>query len=181
MDDIRFKHFSPIVTGTPGAGQGLYPPTTSTPKNTPTVSFADVLRETIEKNSEVNFSNHAIKRAVDHNEPELVIALIEHNMAVSYKKLGEFTEAATHCEKALRIREKNLAAGVSYDLAMSKSVLGQIYVEIGNPNLMQEAESLLCEAVLSLKKIVGEEHIEYEKALTILKSFFKKDLANNII
>lgn len=123
----------------------------------------------------------AMKRAVDHNEPELVIALIEHNMAVSYKKLGEFTEAATHCEKALRIREKNLAAGVSYDLAMSKSVLGQIYVEIGDPNLMQEAESLLCEAVLSLKKIVGEEHIEYEKALTILKSFFKKDLANNII
>lgn len=67
MDDIRFKHFSPIVTGTPGAGQGLYPPSISTPKNEPSVSFADVLRNTIEKNSEVNFSNHAIKRAVDHN------------------------------------------------------------------------------------------------------------------
>ncbi len=67
MDDIRFKHFSPIVTGTPGAGQGLYPPSISTPKNEPSVSFADVLRDTIEKNSEVNFSNHAIKRAVDHN------------------------------------------------------------------------------------------------------------------
>jgi flagellar operon protein len=67
MDDIRFKHFSPIVTGTPGAGQGLYPPSTSTQKNEPSVSFADVLRSTIEKNSEVNFSNHAIKRAVDHN------------------------------------------------------------------------------------------------------------------
>jgi flagellar operon protein len=67
MDDIRFRHFSPIVTGTPGAGQGLYPPSTSTQKNEPSVSFADVLRSTIEKNSEVNFSNHAIKRAVDHN------------------------------------------------------------------------------------------------------------------
>ena len=67
MDDIRFKHFSPIVTCTPGAGQGLYPPSTSTQKNEPSVSFADVLRSTIEKNSEVNFSNHAIKRAVDHN------------------------------------------------------------------------------------------------------------------
>jgi flagellar operon protein len=67
MEDIRFKHFSPIVTGTPGAGQGLYPPSTSTQKNEPSVSFADVLRSTIEKNSEVNFSNHAIKRAVDHN------------------------------------------------------------------------------------------------------------------
>ena len=67
MDDIRFKHFSPIVTGTPGAGQGLYPPSVSTPKNEPSVSFADVLKNTIEKNSEVNFSNHAIKRAVDHN------------------------------------------------------------------------------------------------------------------
>ncbi len=67
MDDIRFKHFSPIVTGTPGAGQGLYPPSVSTPKNEPSVSFADVLKSTIEKNSEVNFSNHAIKRAVDHN------------------------------------------------------------------------------------------------------------------
>ena len=67
MDDIRFKHFSPIVTGTPGAGQGLYPPSTSTQKNEPSVAFADVLRSTIEKNSEVNFSNHAIKRAVDHN------------------------------------------------------------------------------------------------------------------
>ena len=67
MDDIRFKHFSPIVTGTPGAGQGLYPPSTSTQKNESSVAFADVLRSTIEKNSEVNFSNHAIKRAVDHN------------------------------------------------------------------------------------------------------------------
>ena len=67
MEDIRFKHFSPIVTGTPGAGQGLYPPSTSTQKNEPSVAFADVLRSTIEKNSEVNFSNHAIKRAVDHN------------------------------------------------------------------------------------------------------------------
>ena len=67
MDDIRFKHFSPIVTGTPGAGQGLYPPSTSTQTNDPSVSFADVLKNTIEKNSEVNFSNHAIKRAVDHN------------------------------------------------------------------------------------------------------------------
>lgn len=68
MDDIRFKHFSPIVTGTPGAGQGLYPPSTNTQiKNEPSVAFADVLRNTIEKNSEVNFSNHAIKRAVDHN------------------------------------------------------------------------------------------------------------------
>ncbi len=67
MDDIRLKHFSPIVTGTPGAGQGLYPPSVSTPKNEPSVSFADVLKSTIEKNSEVNFSNHAIKRAVDHN------------------------------------------------------------------------------------------------------------------
>jgi len=67
MEDIRFKHFSPIVTGTPGAGQGLYPPSTSTQTNEPSVSFADVLKNTIEKNSEVNFSNHAIKRAVDHN------------------------------------------------------------------------------------------------------------------
>jgi flagellar operon protein len=46
----------------------LYPPTTgNTQVNEPSVSFADVLRNTIEKNSEVNFSNHAIKRAVDHN------------------------------------------------------------------------------------------------------------------
>lgn len=67
MEDIRFKHFSPIVTGTPGAGQGLYPPSTSTQTNEPSVAFADVLKNTIEKNSEVNFSNHAIKRAVDHN------------------------------------------------------------------------------------------------------------------
>ena len=123
----------------------------------------------------------AMKRAVEHNEPELVIALIEHNMAVSYKKLGEFTEAAAHCEKALHIREKNLASGVSYDLAISKSVLGQIYVELGDPDLIQEAERLLCEAVLSLEKIVGVEHIEYEKALAMLKSFFKKDFTNNTI
>ena len=123
----------------------------------------------------------AMKRAIEHDEPELVIALIEHNMAVSYKKLGEFTEAAAHCEKALRIREKNLASGVSYDLAMSQSVLGQIYVELGNPDLIPEAERLLCEAVLSLEKIVGVGHIEYEKAMAILKSFLKKDFANNTI
>ena len=49
MEDIRFKHFSPIVTGTPGAGQGLYPPSTSTQTNEPSVSFADVLKNTIEK------------------------------------------------------------------------------------------------------------------------------------
>ena len=50
MEDIRFKHFSPIVTGTPGAGQGLYPPSTSTQTSEPSVAFADVLKNTIEKN-----------------------------------------------------------------------------------------------------------------------------------
>ena len=66
MDDLRLKYFSPIVTGTPGAGQSIYPqPKTGTSTDTAS-SFREILEANIEKNSQVSFSNHAIKRAVDH-------------------------------------------------------------------------------------------------------------------
>lgn len=117
----------------------------------------------------------AMKRAIKHNEPELVIALIEHNMAVCYKRLGSLDDAVIHCKNALQIKEKLLDSGTSYDLALSKSLLGQIYVELGDADLIQEAERLLCGALISLEKIVGSEHTEYVKALDILNSFSKKD------
>ena len=123
----------------------------------------------------------AMKRAVKYKEPELVIALIEHNMAVSYKRLGQLNDAVTHCEEALLIRGKYLDSGASYDFALTKSLLGQIYVELGDTDLIQDAERLLQEALFSLERIVGSKHFEYEKVLGILNSFFKKDFANNIL
>ena len=117
----------------------------------------------------------AMGKAIEHNEPELVIALIEHNTAVSYKRLGMLNYAAAHCENALRIREKKLDSEVSYDLALSKSLLGQIYIETGALSLLPEVERLLNEALLALEKIVGSAHEEYKKALGILNSFSKKD------
>ncbi len=66
MDDIRLKHFSPIVTGTPGVAPGVYTPQKTGTSTEGATSFREILEASIEKNSQVSFSNHAIKRAVDH-------------------------------------------------------------------------------------------------------------------
>lgn len=66
MDDMRLKFYTPVVTGKPRLEQAA---------NTGSVSetqaeqqdFSQILAETIRKNSEVNFSKHAVKRAVEHN------------------------------------------------------------------------------------------------------------------
>ena len=113
----------------------------------------------------------AMAKATSHSEPKLVIALIEHNMAVCYRKLNMLDTAIAYCKKALCIREEYLDSNSSYDIALSKSLLGQIYVELGELYLLNEAKSLLNEAALTFKNIVGEESGEYKKAVSALNSF----------
>ena len=66
MDDMRINFYTPVVTGRPQTAQSAKTDgaaeTTRAQK-----SFGDVLAETISKTSEVNFSKHAVKRAVEHN------------------------------------------------------------------------------------------------------------------
>ena len=63
MDDIKLGFYTPIVTGNPQST-----PTAKTDTSgTDTKSFADVLSETLSKSSDVNFSKHAVKRAMEHN------------------------------------------------------------------------------------------------------------------
>lgn len=111
----------------------------------------------------------AMGKAIEHNEPALVVALIEHNMAVCFKRLGLLGDAATHCENALRIREKAFDAGNAYDLALSKSMLGQIYAELGTQSMLTDAKVLLVEAMRIMEDLVGADNIEYQKASATLK------------
>lgn len=65
MDDIRLRYAASAITGVPDrikTGQTEQNGTHKSEKS----AFQDILRDTIEKTSTVNFSNHAIKRAADH-------------------------------------------------------------------------------------------------------------------
>ena len=63
MDDIKLGFYTPIVTGNPQTAQTRQ----TESSGTDTKSFADVLSETLSKSSDVNFSKHAVKRAMEHN------------------------------------------------------------------------------------------------------------------
>ncbi|MEG0035533.1 MAG: TIGR02530 family flagellar biosynthesis protein [Oscillospiraceae bacterium] len=66
MDDMRLKFYTPVVTGTPRPAQK---PTVGTDADDKTEreSFKDILAANLRKTSDINFSKHAVKRAVDHN------------------------------------------------------------------------------------------------------------------
>lgn len=63
MDDIKLGLYTPIVTGNPQTAQTRQTDTAGSD----TKSFADVLSDTLSKSSDVNFSKHAVKRAMEHN------------------------------------------------------------------------------------------------------------------
>ena len=88
MDDIKLGFYTPIVTGNPQST-----PTAKTDTSgTDTKSFADVLSETLSKSSDVNFSKHAVKRAMEHNidlNDESISRLNEGVRIAEEKKLEE--------------------------------------------------------------------------------------------
>ncbi|HHU05413.1 MAG TPA: flagellar protein [Clostridiales bacterium] len=62
MDDIRFKFYKPVVTGTPGTVRSTTGASEKTASQTEGPSFQEILLDTI-KSSGVNFSKHAVQRA----------------------------------------------------------------------------------------------------------------------
>ena len=67
MDDMRLKFFSPVVTGNVREANVPSVNTNEKESGNEKSSFKAILEEKIEKTSDVNFSQHAVKRAVDHN------------------------------------------------------------------------------------------------------------------
>ncbi len=66
MDDISLKINFPIVSGNPRPEQ-TQKAVTDVSGTEEKDSFQSILTDMLRKNSEVNFSKHAVKRAVDHN------------------------------------------------------------------------------------------------------------------
>ncbi len=64
MDDIKLSFYTPVVTGNPQTTQTRRTDASGTETQK---SFADVLSDTLRQSSDVNFSKHAVKRAVEHN------------------------------------------------------------------------------------------------------------------
>lgn len=66
MDDIHLNLYSPVVTGIPRTTPAAQHDSGSE-QSDEQKSFSDVLAETINESSEVNFSKHAVKRVAQHN------------------------------------------------------------------------------------------------------------------
>ena len=88
MDDIKLGLYTPIVTGNPQSTQTRQTEST----DSSTKSFADVLSDTLSKSSDVNFSKHAVKRAMEHNidlNDESISRLNEGERIAGEKNLEE--------------------------------------------------------------------------------------------
>jgi len=66
MDDMRLNMFSPVVSGIPRTAQTQKVDMDGN-ENAEQDSFKSILSEMLRNNSEVNFSKHAVKRAVENN------------------------------------------------------------------------------------------------------------------
>ncbi|MFB0921270.1 MAG: TIGR02530 family flagellar biosynthesis protein [Oscillospiraceae bacterium] len=75
MDDMRLNINFPIVSGNPLIEQ-TQKADTDVSVNADKDSFKSILTEMLRKNSDVNFSKHAVKRAIDHN-----IELTDENLS----------------------------------------------------------------------------------------------------
>lgn len=95
MDDMRLNNYSPIISGIPRIEQ-TQKVDTDVGDNAEKDSFQSILTEMLRKNSEVNFSKHAIKRALNHN-----IELSDENLS----RLNEGVKMASekHLEEPLII------------------------------------------------------------------------------
>lgn len=67
MDDMRLKLYSPVVTGNPGVIPQVPKTPSKSGEDNNVSSFGNILRRNLEKSSDVEFSKHAIKRAIDHD------------------------------------------------------------------------------------------------------------------
>ncbi len=63
MDDIRFRYYSPVISGTPKVDSSNINSGSTTAKDT---GFKEILEEQISK-SNVNFSKHAVQRLEDRS------------------------------------------------------------------------------------------------------------------
>lgn len=89
MEDMKLSFYTPVVTGNPQAAPAGH---AKAGEAAETTNFADVLSETLSKNSSVNFSKHAVKRAVEHNidlDDESISRLNEGVRIAGEKKLEE--------------------------------------------------------------------------------------------
>lgn len=65
MDDMNMRFYRPITTGIVTPQVGTVPSKKN--ESEPAVSFQDILNSKIEKNSNVNFSKHAVQRVMERN------------------------------------------------------------------------------------------------------------------
>lgn len=92
MDNIRLNYYGPITTGVPREIGTVSRDEKSNANEQEANSFQDVLLETIQQNSQVNFSRHAVKRAVAHGieiTPENLARLNEGIRIASEKQLED--------------------------------------------------------------------------------------------
>ena len=66
MDDMRLNIYTPVVSGNPRVEQ-TQKVDMDAGENADNDSFKSILSEMLRNNSEVSFSNHAVKRAIEHN------------------------------------------------------------------------------------------------------------------
>lgn len=91
MDDMRIGMYAPIVSGIPRTEQTQKVDKDGS-ENAEKDSFKSVLSEMLRNNSEVSFSKHAVKRAVENNiefTDESLNRLNEGVKMASEKKLEE--------------------------------------------------------------------------------------------
>ena len=157
-------------------------------------------------------SNHTMAEAVkifkvelDENDGNYAfgedhsnVATSYNNLALVYKRLGEYNQAKQLYEKALTIRKKIFGEDHA-DVATSYNGLASVYNRLGQYN---QAKELYEKALLIRKKIFGEDHADvatsynnlalvydtlgeynqakelHEKALIIRKKIFGEDHAD---
>lgn len=67
MDDMRLKFYTPVTTGTPRISDlPAAPDRAGRKEETTGESFQDILKRQLQEGSGVNFSAHAVKRAMQH-------------------------------------------------------------------------------------------------------------------
>jgi len=66
MDDMRLNIYTPVVSGNPHIEQPQKVDTDAN-ENAEKDNFKSILSEMLRNKSEVNFSKHAVKRAIEHN------------------------------------------------------------------------------------------------------------------
>jgi len=113
-------------------------------------------------NEALKMLNLAMEKAILCKAAPLTISVIEHNIGASYKGLTMYDKAIIHLKNSLKIKQNFYDS--SYEIAMAKSLLGQVYILLGEKSNYNIAKQVLSEAMDIFRKIVGESNAEYQKA-----------------